>query len=68
MIGRWFSSLVAALKRSLAQSQQNLRKYEWVETTSVSLKGEKKSRKQNRCYYGAEGMVQGSGANGEECR
>jgi hypothetical protein len=50
--------LVAALKRSLAQSKQGLRKYEWIETTSVSLKGEEKSRKQNRCYYGAEGQVQ----------
>lgn len=50
--------LVAAVKRSLAQSKQNLRQYEWVETTAVSLKGDEKSRKQNRCYYGAEGQVQ----------
>jgi hypothetical protein len=49
---------VAALKQSLADSQASLRSYEWVETTVVSLKGEEKSRKQNRCYYGAEGQVQ----------
>ena len=49
---------VAALKKSLAESQASLKKYEWIETTAVSLKGEEKSRKQNRCYYGANGAVQ----------
>jgi hypothetical protein len=49
---------IAALKQSLAQSQQRLRQYEWIETTVVSLKGEEKSRKQLRCYYGADGKVE----------
>jgi hypothetical protein len=49
---------VAALKTSFAASQANLRSYEWIETTVVSLKGEEKSRKQQRCYYGADGVVQ----------
>ena len=49
---------VAALKQSLAQSQQKLRQYEWIETTVVSLKGEEKSRKQMRCYYGADGKIE----------
>ena len=49
---------VAALKQSLQASHQRLLKYEWIETTAVSLKGEEKSRKQNRCYYGADGKVQ----------
>lgn len=49
---------VAALKRSLARSQQNLRHYEWIEITSVSFRGEEKSREQKRCSYGAEGQVQ----------
>jgi hypothetical protein len=49
---------VAALKASLQESQTRLRTYEWVETTVVSLKGEEKSRKQNRCYYGSDGKVQ----------
>ena len=49
---------VAALKRSLARSQQNLRHYEWIETTSVSIRGDEKSRQQKRCYYGAESQVQ----------
>ena len=47
----------AALKASLALSQAVLKQYEWVETTVVSLKGEEKSRKLNRCYYGADGGV-----------
>ena len=49
---------VAALKQSLADSQARLRKYEWIETTVLSLKGEEKSRKQMRCYYGADGKLQ----------
>jgi hypothetical protein len=49
---------VAALKQSLQQSQANLRKYEWVETTIISFKGEEKSRKQQRCSYGADGTLQ----------
>ena len=46
---------VAVLKATLASSQANLRQYEWIETTVVSLNGEEKSRKQERCYYGADG-------------
>lgn len=49
---------VVLLKTSLAASQANLRQYEWIETTVVSLKGEEKSRKQQRCYYGADGVLQ----------
>jgi hypothetical protein len=49
---------VGALKATLAASQGNLRQYEWIETTIVSLKGEEKSRKQQRCYYGADGALQ----------
>ncbi|WP_396626521.1 hypothetical protein [Luteitalea sp.] len=49
---------VAALKQNLATGAKALRQYEWVETTVVSLKGEPKSRKQNRCYYGADGTLQ----------
>lgn len=49
---------VAALQQSLRQSREALTHYEWIETTVVSLKGEEKSRKQARCYYGAEGELQ----------
>ena len=49
---------VVALKASLAASQAVLKQYEWVETTVVSLKGEERSRQQERCYYGADGKIQ----------
>lgn len=49
---------VAALKAALQQNQKQLRQYEWIETTTISLKGEEKSRKQQRCYYGADGQIQ----------
>jgi len=48
----------AMLKATLAASQAVLRQYEWIETAVVSLKGDEKSRKQARCYYGADGAVQ----------
>jgi hypothetical protein len=49
---------VSALKQSLQQGKTLIRNYEWIETTIISMKGEEKSRKQNRCYYGADGKVQ----------
>jgi hypothetical protein len=49
---------VAALKQSISEGTKKLAQYEWVETTVISMKGEEKSRKQNRCYYGADGKVQ----------
>ena len=49
--------IVAALKQNLADSKAKLRQYEWIETTSISLKGEEKSRKQQRVYYGADGTL-----------
>jgi hypothetical protein len=48
---------VDAIKASLGASQAALKKYEWIETTTVSLKGEKKAETVNRCYYGADGGV-----------
>jgi hypothetical protein len=56
---------VAALKQSMAEGTKKLAQYEWVETTVVSMKGEEKSRKQNRCYYGADGKVQKVAMGGE---
>jgi len=49
---------VAGLKATFAASQASLRQYEWIETTVVSLNGEEKSNKQQRCYYGADGALQ----------
>jgi len=49
---------VAAVKQSLVESKAALKSYEWTETTTFSLKGEVKSRTQNRCHYGPDGKVQ----------
>ncbi len=49
---------IVSLKASLEKSQVVLRQYEWIETTVVSLNGEEKFRKQERCYYGADGKLQ----------
>ncbi|HEU4936142.1 MAG TPA: hypothetical protein VFT39_06805 [Vicinamibacterales bacterium] len=49
---------VAALKQSLQQGMAAIRRYQWVETTSISLKGEEKSRQQQNCHYVADGKVQ----------
>jgi hypothetical protein len=48
----------AALKQSLAANQAALRQYTWIETTTVSLKGEVKKQEQKQCSYGADGKVQ----------
>ena len=49
---------VATLKQWLQASQTQLRAYEWIETTVIAKGGEEKSRKQNKCYYGADGALQ----------
>ena len=46
---------IAALKTAMETSKASLKQYEWIETTVVSLNGDEKSRKQERCFYGAEG-------------
>jgi len=49
---------VAALKQSLQEGLAKARQYEWIQTTAISMKGEEKSRKRERCYYGADGKLQ----------
>jgi hypothetical protein len=49
---------VAALKQSIAEGTKKRAQYEGVESTVISLKGEEKARKQNRCDDGADGKVQ----------
>ncbi|HAB17872.1 MAG TPA: hypothetical protein PLX89_03160 [Verrucomicrobiota bacterium] len=48
---------VTALKADLAASQAALKQYQWIQTTTVTLNGEEKSRKQERCYYGLDGAL-----------
>jgi len=48
----------AAIKEALARNQAALRQYSWIETTTISLKGEVKKQEKKQCYYGADGKVQ----------
>lgn len=48
----------AALKQSVAANQQQLRQYQWVETTQLTLNGEPKPPKESLCSYGSDGTVQ----------
>ena len=56
--GAGIQERVAAIKNSMIASQQDLRTYQWVETTTVSVNGEQKSYKEESCYYGADGTLQ----------
>ena len=49
---------LTALKQSIAQNQQTLHKYQWTETSQLTLKGEPKPPKQFLCQYGPDGQVQ----------
>lgn len=48
----------ALLKQWLQYSENQIRAYEWTETTVVSKDGQEKSRTVKRCYYGADGKLQ----------
>jgi hypothetical protein len=47
-----------ALKQSITENKTKLRKYQWIETTEVSLKGDVKKDLQNACHFGPDGTVQ----------
>ena len=49
---------VAELKQSLAANQAKLKKYQWLQTTQVAIKGEEKKETHAQCRYGADGKVQ----------
>jgi hypothetical protein len=48
----------AALKQALAENKARLRKYQWIENTELSVKGDRKKDQQNACHYGPDGSVQ----------
>jgi hypothetical protein len=49
---------IAALKQSAAENQQKLHKYQWTETTQLSLNGNDRPPTQSMCQYGPDGKVQ----------
>jgi hypothetical protein len=46
---------VAALKQSIAENQAALRKYQWIQTTKISLNGEVKQTQVSQCQYQGPG-------------
>jgi hypothetical protein len=57
-VAQMMQQKVGALKQSIAENQQALRRYSWIQTTELSLKGEVKSTKIEQCKYGPDGSVQ----------
>ena len=49
---------VQAIRKNLADSRAALKHYEWIETTTVSMKDEQKSRVQKRCFYDIKGVLE----------
>jgi hypothetical protein len=49
---------LAGVKAVIAQNQQKLHQYQWIETTQLTLDGDPKPQKQNSCMYGPDGQVQ----------
>jgi hypothetical protein len=49
---------LGAVKQSIAENQQKLRQYQWIETTQLTLKGDAKAPTKNSCLYGPDGQVQ----------
>lgn len=52
------SERLSALNQSLGQNRKTLLGYQWVETRTVSYKGEVKSTTKSSCSYGPDGSVQ----------
>jgi hypothetical protein len=49
---------LAAVKQVVALNKQSLLKYEWIETTQMTLDGDPKPQTQSLCQYGPGGQVQ----------
>jgi hypothetical protein len=49
---------LSAVKQAMAANAQQLRKYQWIETTQVTLNGEQKPATQSSCQYAPDGQVQ----------
>jgi hypothetical protein len=49
---------LAAVQQSMAANKVRLQKYQWIETTQLTLKGDPKPPSQKLCQYGPDGQVQ----------
>ena len=48
---------IAMIKKNLADSKANMKRYAWIETTTTFMDGEQKSVKQCQCYYSLDGKL-----------
>jgi hypothetical protein len=48
---------IAAFQQSLAENQQRLRQFQWVETTVITIDGEEQSIVQKLCVYQPDGTI-----------
>ncbi len=51
------SQQIAALKQAMQANQQKLAKYQWIQSTEVSVKGKVRKDSQAMCRYGVDGKV-----------
>jgi hypothetical protein len=49
---------LAIVKQAMATNAQQLRQYQWIETTQLTLNGDAKPSRQSTCQYGPDGTVQ----------
>src|SRR6187399_587022 len=47
----------AAAKDVMAKNQETLRRYAWLETVTVSVKGDAKTQEQRSCSYAPDGTI-----------
>ena len=47
-----------AVKQAAAENKEQLRQYQWIETTQLTLKGDAKPSSQQLCQYGPDGQIQ----------
>jgi hypothetical protein len=48
---------IAMIRKNLTDSKAAMKKYEWIETTTVFVNGEQKSVIQKQCYYALDGKL-----------
>ncbi len=49
---------LTAVKQTVAENQQRLHQYQWVESTQLTLNGDAKPASQSMCQYAPDGTVQ----------
>jgi len=53
-----FQEKLVEVRKAVAVNQANLKKYQWLQTTQVDIKGEQKKKEMAQCRYGTDGKLQ----------